>query len=217
MSAARRFAVLCAAVSLTAFAEERRYREGVDGKASTTTVTTEPGRTVVQYPDDRYDVRSNAEGAASSVEITLGTSGAKVHVTRTRDVLTLKRGTTTASERIDASPWHQSPFQLHGFVTSGEKERAFWVVTTSSDDGAAEVLKLIAKREGAERKSINGVTQDTVHVVLTLPGFRSLFWKAHYWFRPDGTLLRYEEPRGKDGLVVGQLTGSAAGTPPPAP
>ncbi len=199
-------AMLGSLLPFTAGAAELRYREEVDGKTQYTQVCRRENATVVQYPDDRYEIRADAAGNAREVVLTRGGSGKTLTVTRAGEQLQLG-----ASERqpLEGLGWHQSPFALDGFVRSGETERTFWVISASSEanDGrqTASAMKLVARREGVEKTPVNGRAQEAVHVLLTLPGFRSLFWKAHYWFRADGTLLRYEEPRGKKGFVRGVL------------
>ena len=204
-----RLGLLCGIfLSLDAVADELRYREEVAGKTTQyTQVSKHAQSTVVQYPDDRFEIRTDPAGATLWVEVSSPRASAKVSVTRDGAALRLTSGATL--QELDQQPWHQSPFLLEGFVTSGEKELAFWTLTTSGEvaNGGRSVnaLKLVARREGTERLNVNGAELETVHVMITVPGFRSLFWKAHYWYRLDGTLVRYEEPRGKKGFVRGEL------------
>jgi hypothetical protein len=94
---------------------------------------------------------------------------------------------------------------LNGFVLSGSKRRTFYTLSANFDERISrgkgiQVFRLVAKRGGSETLNINGEKVETVNVTITFDDLRSLFWKAHYWYREsDGTLVQYREVRGGPG------------------
>lgn len=190
----------------------RRYREKTGAQVSSCTVTTHAAgagvtSVVVSYAGEQYAVETDATGAARRIDIT-PREGQPRRFVRQGRILRYTVGDTTKTLRIDEAPLLQSAFMLSGFARSPARELEHWTATTSGEaDG--DVVKLVARKEGRERIRIGGVEVDALKIVLTLPGFRGLFWKSHYWLRPsDGVVLRYEEPRGASGTetTVGELT-----------
>jgi hypothetical protein len=91
-------------------------------------------------------------------------------------------------------PWiQQFGFGLRPFVLS--KEKSIKLCLISPEDFSLQ--KMVAKKEENEVIFLNNQKYDAIRVTLTLPGFKSMFWKARLWFdRRTGDFLKYSANKG---------------------
>ena len=53
-------------------------------------------------------------------------------------------------------------------------------------------MKMVVKKTGSETLLIDTISYDAIHVEMTPPGLKSLFWKADFWFDArTGDMLKY--------------------------
>ena len=95
---------------------------------------------------------------------------------------------------VDQAPWFQATsLSLRKFVLSQDTRIAFWTLRPDT----LKAMKLTATRVAQETIDAAGTSQAAVKVELRADGWRSAFWKSHYWFRAsDGVLLRFEGQAG---------------------
>jgi hypothetical protein len=132
---------------------------------------------------------------------------------REHDRLIIEGGVSKSVHVDPDIPWYQFLVNLNSFVLSGTKRTNFYTLSANFDERISrgkgiQVFRLVAKREGQETLEINGLEVETVKVMITFDDLRSLFWKAHYWYRQnDGTLVQYREVRGGPGTpeTIGTL------------
>jgi hypothetical protein len=56
---------------------------------------------------------------------------------------------------------------------------------------------MVAKKQGIEKLTIKEKTYDALEVVVTLQGFKSMFWKAQVWYDvKTNDLLQYKSNEG---------------------
>jgi hypothetical protein len=147
--------------------------------------------------DDTFDTRK--------VEISFPANPTVISIHREDDRLMID-GEKARSIEVDSNiPWYQVLLGLKSFVLSGEKKKSFYALSADFDERISrgrgiQLLQLVARRDGEEILEINGTNVETVRVMVTFGDIRSLFWRAHYWYRAqDGILVRYEEVRGAPG------------------
>lgn len=111
------------------------------------------------------------------------------------------KGKEIAKEfKIDNRPWFQAwNLSLGPFALSGKNRLEFWTVRNND----LKECTMVVLREKEETIKINSQAVETVKVKVTLTGWTSVFWSAHYWFRKsDGLYLRYEGANGPPGTPV---------------
>lgn len=93
-----------------------------------------------------------------------------------------------------SSPWiQQFGFGLKPFILSKDQSIKFCLVTPDNFD----IQKMIAKKKQIETLNIEGKKYEAVLVTVTLPGFKSMFWKAKIWFdTKNGNFLKYQANHG---------------------
>lgn len=122
----------------------------------------------------------------------------------TEYVFFLRKGILTAKGKINnkylmkkhslTSPWiQQFGFGLKNFVLSKNFSMKFCLLNPQD----FSLQKMVAKKEDKETISVKGKTYETQKVIVTLPGFKSLFWKAELWFdSKTGDLIKYMATQG---------------------
>ncbi|MBP9840828.1 MAG: hypothetical protein KBC64_00190 [Simkaniaceae bacterium] len=89
------------------------------------------------------------------------------------------KSTTSETYPLNGKPWIQQLwFGLVPFVKKGDQEISFYIVNPAS----LKMVKLYAKKMGTETLKIKETEYLAQKILLSLPGFRGRFWKAHIWF-----------------------------------
>jgi len=98
---------------------------------------------------------------------------------------------------IDDAPWFQPlSYALGRFSQSQLESVVFW--NTRPDN--LEVVKLRARKLGEEQLTTPAGLFLARKISISLNGFLSHLWQAHYWFRhADGLFVRYEGANGLPG------------------
>ena len=105
---------------------------------------------------------------------------------RTRDVGEIK----LTEHNLDQAPWIQSrEFGMRGFASNPDQEsREFWIINPS--DFSLNRMKAVKKE--TVRIKCGEQTHEAVRVVVSLAGWKSIFWSSEFWFRlADGLFLKY--------------------------
>lgn len=110
---------------------------------------------------------------------------------------TRNRDSVQREVRIDKAPWFQPlSYALGRFSRSHRDSVVFWTIRPDN----LKVVKLRATNLGKEEARTQTGLVPARKVSITLDGFLSHFWEAHYWFRQsDGLFLRYEGVNGLPG------------------
>lgn len=131
-----------------------------------------------------------------------------VEVNGTTSTFERKNNTITSkgiSEEIDNKPWYQMGNIRNTFINSDKSKEEFWFISSNFHEKMTEkkkipLIRMVMKKEKKETIIINGKNIDTIHVRVTFPDFRSLFWHGDYWYRlSDGVMVRADEVRGAPG------------------
>lgn len=186
---------VCAATETHRYRERtgaavRHYRWSIDAGDTVRIVSTDGERTFTAW--------CRRDGATLRWE--RAEAGGRLRVVREGNRLRLEglhRGRTVdRSEPIDDAPWYQPlSFSLRGVADGGRGGATrFW--TLRPDD--LSVWSMTAVAVGREAVPVSGARVSAVKVEVRPAGWRSGFWRCHYWFRAaDGVLVRY---RGVHGL-----------------
>jgi len=84
-------------------------------------------------------------------------------------------------------------FGLRPFLDSKSHKYSF-VILSPNDFTTNE---LIASKEGIEKIKVNNTTYNTQRIKITLPGFKSMFWKADAWYDlKTFDLIKYRANKG---------------------
>ena len=158
----------------------------------------------VDYTDEVYRFKTNLTYSAEQCDISKTNSSNSLRVERQGKKLLLndKDGSDV---KVGDNPWYQTSFSLAGFAQSTEKKTTFYQATIYEDgekkrkvNGSA--IKMVAIKEKMETLKVDSRNIETVKVTITLPGFRSMFWKITYWYRlSDGAVVQYKDVRGGPG------------------
>jgi hypothetical protein len=129
--------------------------------------------------------------------------GAELHAERTGDRIRITgpwKGREVIKEiRIDAAPWYQIFGPGIGDLLSSDAARMeFWVL--NPDDLA--VHKMLARREGLERREITGAQVDTFKVHFSPAGALAPFWGADFWYRPSDSAYLFSRLPENGGLTI---------------
>jgi hypothetical protein len=157
------------------------------------------------FEDELQKVITDTDLHTKRLEIFFPENSTVVSIRREDDRLVIDGEKTRSIEVEPEIPWYQVLLSLKGFVMSGERKTLFYTLSANFDERLSrgrgiQLLQLVARRNGEEVLEINGKKIKTVRVVVTFNDIRSLFWKAHYWYREsDGMLVRYTEVRGAPG------------------
>lgn len=120
----------------------------------------------------------------------------KTHLTITKDKDLISIQGTHKNKPINKkikntgqSPWYPAPgLMLQTFAKSNYNKKEFYIF--SSDD--KKLVKMVAKKVGKSEIKINNAVYDAVHVEMTPPGFKAMFWKADLYFdAKTGNFLKY--------------------------
>jgi hypothetical protein len=105
--------------------------------------------------------------------------------------------------------WLQNTIFLKDVVASKAAKTPFFVVGAQYDEkgtlveGKVSRMDLVWKRGKEEILTIGAASYPALRMTMTIDDFRSMFWKADYWFRlSDGLLLKYESPTGGPGSPI---------------
>ncbi len=109
-------------------------------------------------------------------------------------------GENRIDTRVELEPgqkWYQTMnHQYSCFVLSGAKKEAFVMLRPDT----MELSNWVLTRQEEETLLINGRSEETVRVRLTVKNVPAFMWKAELWYRiSDGRFLRYEGPMGGPG------------------
>jgi len=175
------------------------YKETIGGEVSTLTVA------VVEDSDTLIRFRASSTTGEKVVSVLDSRDGSNlswtqtkdersVSVLRTGDLLQVrtwdKDGVRLTEHKIDQAPWIQSrEFGMRGFAGDRSQEsREFWIINPS--DFSLNRMKAVKKEAG--RISCGERTHEAVRVVVSLAGWKSIFWSSEFWFRlDDGLFLKY--------------------------
>lgn len=111
-------------------------------------------------------------------------------------------------KELDNAPWFVSMNQLSNFVLGKDKKCEYWVLSVDYDKNSSPeksliMMKFAATKKCTEKIVYGHVSVEALKVIVTLTDWRSLFWKAQYWFRlSDGKMVRSEMARGGPGTPV---------------
>ncbi|NGX29314.1 MAG: hypothetical protein K940chlam4_00145 [Candidatus Anoxychlamydiales bacterium] len=97
-------------------------------------------------------------------------------------------------EYVLSDRWIQDfTFGLRPFLDSKRQKYSF-VILSPNDFSTNE---LIASKEGIEKIKINDTTYNAQRVMITLPGFKAMFWRADAWYDLDTfDLIKYRANKG---------------------
>jgi hypothetical protein len=108
-----------------------------------------------------------------------------------------------ASYPLEKEVWIQDTVSLLPIIQSGKKETPFVSIALKLDKngltipGEIEKLGLKWVRQNRENLTAAGQELPAIKYHLTVNDWRSVFWKAEYWFREsDGLLLKSIIPQG---------------------
>lgn len=92
------------------------------------------------------------------------------------------------------NPWIQEfDFGLLPLLTSSKSSLNFQLINPKN----FKIHKMVAKKQGVEKLTIKEKTYDALEVVVTLQGFKSMFWKAQVWYDvKTNDLLQYKSNEG---------------------
>lgn len=104
------------------------------------------------------------------------------------------QGRKTSKTYTIEDKWVQDfNFGLRNFLQSKMSEIKF--ITVNPNDFSTN--KMVATKEGIHKMKINGHIYNTQKVEVTLPGFKSLFWKAEIWYDLESfDLVKYRANEG---------------------
>lgn len=195
--------ILCSTLTLTAAELHLRYSETTADvqDSSQVSITTYRDRIETRFQNDEQEIFSQSYlngGTYFSKQIAQDDT---VTILRKGRTITIDYGDEAIQKKIDESAWLGDLSNLKNFVLSGEKEMRFWIVSSnfSELDGVKsgfDVLKFKLQRKEATTISQNGIEIPVVHYVLSMADWRSIFWKADYWFDSDGIAQRSSMKRG---------------------
>ncbi len=181
--------------------EVRRYVEQKDGQPKPVLWQLARGdgyRLVYQNPEETHITETDTDMRTFSWHMSNAPEEVFVQATREADVIVVRgsRKGQTVEERfvVDQAPWFQATsLSLRKFVLSQEARTTFWTLRPDT----LKAMKLNATKVAQETIEAAGASQAAVKVELRADGWRSAFWKSHYWFRAsDGLLLRFEGQAG---------------------
>ena len=107
---------------------------------------------------------------------------------------TSPKSTSSETSSLNGKPWIQQLwFGLTPFIKSTEQEISFYIVNPAS----LKLVKLVAKKMTTETITIKDIEYSAQKILITIPGFRGKFWKAHIWFdAKEHRFLKYVGNRG---------------------
>lgn len=167
-----------------------------------------PYRLVADIGPERDITRVDELMATTSWKVTDQAADTDFRVWREGDRLQIEgrfKGEAIRETReIDDAPWYQAlSVSLRPLVGSPREDLEFW----SMRPDTLEVHKLRVTSREEEDFDIMGEKTRTVKLEIRLAGFRSMFWKCHYWLRKsDGLFLKYEGPSGPPGWPMTRVT-----------
>ena len=88
-------------------------------------------------------------------------------------------------------------------LPQGEEQREFWVM--NPDDISAH--KMLVRRAGRERITVNGVAVDAEKIHLSPAGALALFWGADFWYRPSDALYVLSRMPEQGSMTVATIEG----------
>jgi hypothetical protein len=97
--------------------------------------------------------------------------------------------------KVDNKIWIQRiPLSLQWFVNNSDKEKQHFFIVRLEDFSP---FYMVAVKKEQERITVAKSRFDAINVMVTLPGWKSLFWKSDYWFKmDDGVFLKYKGTEG---------------------
>lgn len=165
------------------------------------------------FKDEYHEIVTDKNLDTTKLEISFQKNLTTITINREDNRLVIE-GRQNRSIQVDPEiPWYQSLISLKEFALSRDKKRSFYSLSSHFDERLSEgkgiqVLRLVASKEEKQTVEINGRKVETWRVMITFDDIRSLFWKAHYWYRTsDGLLVQYKEVRGGPGTpeTIGTL------------
>ncbi|NGX62910.1 MAG: hypothetical protein KR126chlam6_00312 [Candidatus Anoxychlamydiales bacterium] len=137
------------------------------------TKTNDEGITNIHY-SPKYRLRTfNYESATNNSNYEFSIEEKKLSLSGKTNGKTLSRNYTIYSK------WVQDfNFGLRSFLKS-KKQKYFFVIINPDD---FSIHEMIATKEGIQKVRIDDTTYNTQKIEVTLPGFKSLFWKAEIYY-----------------------------------
>ena len=149
-------------------------------KKNTTTITTNQNYSFQKYQYISSDKKTNytiskKNGALHCEGIVNGKKQRKTH-------------------NIGNTAWiQQFSFGLYPLASSSKKELRFYSVNPKD----FSINKLIATKKGTENLYIKDKKYSSQKMLITLPGFKGLFWEAYIWFNAKThEFLKYKGDEG---------------------
>jgi hypothetical protein len=176
------------------------FAETVDNKTEETQwkYTEEAKTIVIESTTPKHTTRIECTKELEFISMTTSSLSSTIDMKRLGNQLTATetspKSTNSETHPLNGKPWIQQLwFGLSPFVKSVEKEMVFYIVDPSS----LKLVKLIAKKMMLEPLLIKEVTYSAQKILLTIPGLKGKFWKAHIWFdAKDHHFLKYVGNRG---------------------
>jgi len=109
----------------------------------------------------------------------------------------------TSQSKIDGY-WYQTMYNMKDFIESVEDKREFVLFSDYSEKDAGNTelkpLELILKKKGIEIIKVNNIDTRAFRIIMTIPGWKSVFWSTDYWYREaDGILVKARIVKGGSG------------------
>ncbi|MHB1400552.1 MAG: hypothetical protein ACYDAI_18590 [Trichloromonadaceae bacterium] len=187
-----------------------RYRQQTGDQVQLFRQTLEPGppwRLSADRAEARHLTIMDQELATQRWKLTQTGKGTEVSAQREGNTLRLTgqfQGKPADQVlQLDDVPWFQAlSVSLRTLLTSKSGEQEFWMLRPDT----LEHHKLRGVRQGLETLELGGQAVPAWRIEVRLTGFKSLFWKSHYWLRQsDGQFLRYRGPSGPPGAPMTEV------------
>lgn len=181
------------------------YREKTGKKVETSTVDISYDGKIMKSRFENRDIIVEGsyvpgEGTRTSRQIDVETNDT-LTLSRVENRIEITRGNSSDTLPIDTAPWIADINNLKEFVLSGKKSKTFWIISSNfseMENVGDGVLALKFKISFKERDTIEvrGELKEITHYQLRMADWRSILWKAEYWFNAEGIHIRSEQKRG---------------------
>lgn len=176
------------------------FSETINNKTEETTwkYTEEAPGVIIENTNPKHTTRIECSKELEFLRMTVSSPRSTLDMkrleTKVTAVETSPKSTNSETHPLNGKPWIQQLwFGLSPFAKSKEAEMLFYTIDPSS----LKIFKLLAKKMHTESLIIQNVEYTAQKILLTLPGFRGRFWKAHIWFdTKDHHFLKYVGNKG---------------------
>lgn len=194
---------ICLTLAMTIHGAQTFVYDKVTGTTKTTTTyTITKDDTLITIDSSNKDQKTQALSSPSHKLTSFSCTYTK---NNDHSLFTLKNGIITAegvikgesmqeTHQIKDSLWVQEfEFGLYPFLISDKTSWSFSIIHPKN----FKIHKMIAKKHGKETITIDNKPYKTLVVHITLPGFKSMFWKAELWYdTATNNLLMYKSNEG---------------------